>query len=335
MNTIQLASVQGITEAVRSFQSCKGNVVYVESTDDLMLLKSLWTTFKPNFGVTAIVGGSARLSTEGLFHSRAQLTRQGRGAKVEDVGLLNGLLSLGRGPWINPPTQISQTRIVKVERSTVRISVPAHYRRLWAPSLDDDSVKRVLQDLAVSSGIKAHHLTGGRWEWQQYHRNQSALIGWLRLPKQCATELCQTSGQRGIFVSEQTENASGTRHVWVPREVLNAQASKKESDETYCHRLLALAAERKPGLVWRKGGATDLGVIASDKDVSPIKPLVLEMAGVPEEWHAEEVSQLLQEAGWSSVTVLSRKRQKKRVIWLVRSQPPACQAAQRAWLLGF
>ena len=78
MNTIQLASVQGITEAVRSFQSCKGNVVYVESTDDLMLLKSLWTTFKPNFGVTAIVGGSARLSTEGLFHSSPAYTPRPR-----------------------------------------------------------------------------------------------------------------------------------------------------------------------------------------------------------------------------------------------------------------
>ena len=210
-----------------------------------------------------------------------------------------------------------------MQRLTVRVSVPSHYRRLYK-DLQKDCVKDVLADLACHTGVRSHQLTGGRWERQDFGKRGHNLLGWLRLPEASARALIRKSGARGIFVTEQTSDGTPVEHTWVARH-------DKESDEDYKARAELLASQRSQGIVCRKGGASDLGFIAVDTDRAPDKPVLLELSGLPVEWQEEELTELLSLEGWTQVSTVSRRKRKGCFNWMVRAKPPFASSAQKAW----
>ncbi|CAE7235838.1 ATL39, partial [Symbiodinium sp. CCMP2456] len=276
-------------ECIRTGQPCQANVVYTDTPEDIGMLKTAWSAFAVQGGLTVVAGGSAK-HVEKLFLTRLRLTRRKSAPHIEDVGLL----ALGsNSPWIQPPKVVSQSRITTVQRMTVRISVPSHYRCLYK-DVQKDCVKDVLADLAFTAGVRSHQLTGGRWEQQDYGKRGHHLLGWLRLPEASARALIRQSGARGIFVTEQTSDGVHVEHTWLARH-------DKESDEDYKARVDLVASQRSQGIVCRKGGASDLGFIAVATDRAPDKPVVLELSGLPKDWQEEELTQLLNLEGWTQV----------------------------------
>ena len=82
----------------------------------------------------------------------------------------------------------------------------------------------------------------------------------------------------------------------------------KESDEDYRARVEILAAQRAQGVVYRKGGASDLGFVAFATDRVPDKPIVLEVSGLPPGWQEEELTEHLSLEEWSQVSTVSRRQ---------------------------
>ena len=188
---VRMGSVQQVTDCIKKGLPCDVNLVFADSFEDFSLLKSAWSAFEVKGGMTVVAVGEARTKAEQLFHTRVRLTRNKRSPAVEPAGLL--ALSDG-GPWVQGPKVISQTRISKVQRTTVRITVPSQYRQFFISDPDQDTVRDVLSDLvAAQSGVRSHLLTGGRWEWQNYKKD-SLLVGFLRLPEASADALILTSG---------------------------------------------------------------------------------------------------------------------------------------------
>ena len=92
------------------------------------------------------------------------------------------------------------------------------------------------------------------------------MLGWLRLPESAAQALIRHSGTRGISVTEQKSDGVHVEKTWISR-------VGKESDEDYRARVEILAAQRAQGVVYRKGGASDLGFVAFAADRVPDKLL--------------------------------------------------------------
>ena len=148
---VKLVSAQSVADCVKNKQSLPGNAVVASTQEEITLLKSLWSAFQISVGLTLIGTGSVRREIDQLLHTRMQLTRKYQKPRIEDVGLL----ALGQGgPWICAPQTVSTTRITKVQRSCVRISAPESYRKLFSKASDQDSVKAVLRDIAVSAGVQ-------------------------------------------------------------------------------------------------------------------------------------------------------------------------------------
>ena len=148
---VRLGTVQQMLECIRAGRPCETNVVYTDTPEDIGMLKTAWSAFAVQGGLTVIAGGSAK-HLEQLFLTRLRLTRRKSAPRIEDVGLL----ALGsNSPWIQPPKVVSQSRITTVQRMTVRISVPEHYRCLYHDA-QKDCVKDVLADLALTAGVRSH-----------------------------------------------------------------------------------------------------------------------------------------------------------------------------------
>ena len=140
----QICSVHQVTTALREGRPLAGNIVHTNQIEDVSLIKLLWLTYQVEQGMTIVVSGDAK-SIPGAIFSKARLTRQGRSPRLENVALVY----LGTGsPHMRPATKVSGPTIAQVDRCP---QIPA-----------------VLADMARTSGIPAHVLTGGRWEKQTF-----------------------------------------------------------------------------------------------------------------------------------------------------------------------
>ena len=152
---VRMGSVQQVTDCIKKGLPCDVNLVFADSFEGFSLLKSAWSAFEVKGGMTVVAVGEARTKAEQLFHTRIRLTRNKRSPVVEPAGLL----ALGDGgPWVQAPKVISQTRISKVQRTTVRITVPSQCRQFFISDPEQDTVRDVLSDLAAQSGVRERRL---------------------------------------------------------------------------------------------------------------------------------------------------------------------------------
>ena len=205
-----------------------------------------------------VLTGEAK-NLPGAFHTRLRVKRTGKTDKLEEVALF----ALGsRSPWILPPQQVEPSAVKTVDRVGLRILVPGHYRASFKPCPEKEQVTDILAELA-RWGPKVHHLTGGRWKWEQQSRDTAwQLCGWISVPAEEAKSLLNSSGKRGIFVSaHQSVSDPSTRpeFVWFPK-------NKDETCDQYLQRALNLANTRKQPLRIRKGFGSDLEVERKPED---------------------------------------------------------------------
>eukprot|EP00435_Cladocopium_sp_Y103_P038804 s136_g10.t1 len=282
-------------------------------------LRDLYNSFAITKGLTLVLSGEAG-NQLGVTLSRARLHRTNASPALEDVSLLG----LGKDfPWRNHALTVDPQKVVtKVERELVRIVVPTHYRELFVPEPGAERIPDILSDMATW-GCKAHVLTGGRWERQDYQKQASALVGWLKLSAADAKTLLDNSGRKGIFTNKNLDVSSvKPQFVWIKKEYT-------ETNHAYFQRCQKLAAERKQALCLRKGGGSDLGFPKTDKDNQDLKPKGIQISGIPKPWMSEEVSEFLTSQGWTQITLWNRRFQNRKVIWNAKALPPVAYPYDR------
>ena len=298
-----------VVRAIKKGEAVKGSVTWTDSPDTVQLLKDLFNSFQPERGLTIMLTGKAK-DAVGATLTRLRLKRVGREPGVEDVALL----MLGKSaPWKLPSVQVNQGTVKQREHVEVRVVVPTHYR---------------LAEIAGLSNIRACHLTGGTWNWQQIQpsskREHSQLVGWLRLPKEEAQKLIEASGQRGIFAFPQKRTGDPPTIRWIKK-------LSDEGDEEYLQRVMSLAAERSQTPFLRKGLGTDLGFARIEADPKEARPKHIQLTNVPREWQAEEIRDLLAQQRWTNIEIHGRRSKRKQVFWNAKAQPPDETAHHAAW----
>lgn len=84
-------------------------------------------------------------------------------------------------------------------------------------------------------------------------------------------------------------------------------------------------------MLLRKGLGNDLGYLRKSSDARDRRPKLYELSGVPRAWQSEEINELLKGQNWNQIEVLSKKRQGKIFVWVVKAQPPETTSAQGVW----
>jgi len=163
-------------------------------------------------------------------------------------------------------------------------------------------------------GCPASTWTGGQWRWTTV-RNMHTLVGHIRVSPQIAKTLCAHSGRRGIMVTEIGVNTRDEKNRW-------AQRSKNaEADQCFAS-VFAGAQQRQQGLRCRTGGGSDLGMLQLSTDPEENKPMAIDVLGVPAFWDGTDVAKFLEDQGWSSLQVLTRKRLEGRKFkWVLKGMP--------------
>ena len=317
------ASLQSVTQSIKTGTPWTTNVVVSDSLHEVVTLKDLFDGFSVSQGLTVVLTGEAK-NLPGAFHTRLRVKRTGKTDKLEEVSLF----ALGsRSPWILPPQQVEPSAVKTVDRVGLRILVPGHYRASFKPCPEKEQVTDILAELA-RWGPKVHHLTGGRWKWEQQSRDTAwQLCGWISAPAEEAKSLLNSSGKRGIFVNaHQSVSDPSTRpeFVWFPK-------NKDETRDQYLQRALNLANTRKQPLRIRKGFGSDLGVEQKPEDERISKFKHLELTGVPRLWKAEEIEQLLTSQKWCDVQVGNPRKVQRQVVWYIRAKPPPNCPSQTSW----
>ncbi|CAL1147571.1 unnamed protein product [Cladocopium goreaui] len=307
---VSLVSCQTVLTAIKQKQPWKGNLACTSTPWEVQELIDLYKSLGLSQGLTLVLTGPT-CSWVGSTLSRARLQRQGQQAKVEDVHLL----SLGTSaPWKSHAIKIETDKVKTVERTQVRVVVPEQYRSLFISDPKTEKITVILGELA-QWGVRAHTLTGGRWQREQWGRS-SALIGWLRLTKADCQVLVGKSGTRGIFVNQHLDPAADRpSFFWISK-----QAS--ESSEEYFQRCTKEAKARGQPIFLRKGLGSDLGFSRKPEDPEDRRPKAVEVSGVPAQWHSDELQEFLTGQDWREVSILNRHRRNRKIIWLIRAVPP-------------
>ena len=307
---VSLVSCQTVLTAIKQKQPWKGNLACTSTPWEVQELIDLYKSLGLSQGLTLVLTGPT-CSWVGSTLSRARLQRQGQQAKVEDVHLL----SLGTSaPWKSHAIKIETDKVKTVERTQVRVVVPEQYRSLFISDPKTEKITVILGELA-QWGVRAHTLTGGRWQREQWGRS-SALIGWLRLTKADCQVLVGKSGTRGIFVNQHLDPAADRpSFFWISK-----QAS--ESSEEYFQRCTKEAKARGQPIFLRKGLGSDLGFSRKPEDPEDRRPKAVEVSGVPAQWHSDELQEFLTGQDWREVSILNRHRRNRKIICLIRAVPP-------------
>lgn len=117
---------------------------------------------------------------------------------------------------------------------------------------DDPARERLIEILAelASWGTKARLLTGGRWERQEWSKQTTTLVGWLKLPDKDASILSQNSGSRGIFVNQNIEDVLGSLLLCLPAPIVGKV--EIQAEQTWVCPLCEIEIYEKPGPRARK-----------------------------------------------------------------------------------
>ena len=316
---VRLVEPQTVCEAIKAGQQWQGNICCIHSLKLAQELRDLYNSFAITQGLTLVLSGEAG-NQLGVTLSRARLQRTNAGPALEEVSLLG----LGKDfPWRNHALTVDPQKVItKIERELVRIVVPNHYRELFVPEPGAERIPDILSDMATW-GCKAHVLTGGRWERQDYQKQGSALVGWLKLSAADAKVLLDNSGRKGIFTNKNLDVSTvKPQFIWL-------QKDKTETKHSYFQRCQKLATERKQALCLRKGGGSDLGFPKKESDSEELKPKGIQISGVPKPWMSEEVSEFLTSQGWTQITLWNRKYQNRKVLWNAKAIPPVAYPYDR------
>ena len=308
---IKLVDAQTVCQAIKEGKDWDGNICCSHDRQVTQELRDLYTSFGFTKGLTLVLSADA-MNQLGITLSRTRLQRTNQHAKVEDIALLG----LGSDyPWRTHPVKVDPNNVTTVERELVRIVVPSHYRELFVSEPQKERVVDVISDLATF-GCRAHVLTGGRWERQEWQKQSSSLVGWLKLTKKDAETLLEKSGKKGIFINKNIDTSKERPHfVWTKHE-------KDETDEAYYQRCLRLSGERGQPMCLRKGLGNDIGFTKkSDEDIEK-KPKRIQISGVPRDWMAEELVDFLKQQGWTQMTIHNRRRVNKKIFWNACGMPP-------------
>ena len=163
-----------------------------------------------------------------------------------------------------------------------------------------DDPKLVIHD--ASRGAPAATvatLSGTRW-WNEEVQGRQFPTTILKLPHAAAQQLVQNSGYRGIFTCELGKQKSDTKVYWHPK-------APEEDASSYLERVRAIAQERKEGLLLRKGGGAELGLLATANQMFDHKHSHWVVSGCPKEWQEDEVCQFIQEQSSTSRKHTSRR----------------------------
>lgn len=175
----KLVSLPKVRAYLREGETVLGNIVEIWDLESLSELQTLWASFGPSQGITALLCGPAK-QAQGACHSKFSLVRGGYGHKLESVGLLK--LGSTAAPWFPSAKKIEIASMPKVERRTLRIAAPCFFRQPFLGSSSQDSPTQVIASLADLGQCSVSEFYGGRWGTQEKPEGKQ-LIAFLRLKK--------------------------------------------------------------------------------------------------------------------------------------------------------
>ena len=240
---------------------------------------------------------------------------------------LLGLCALGdvsACPWPKPSIKCKTDSVVSVSRCTVRFAAPTEYRALFLDE-KEDSPCIVLRDVANwGSEVPVAKLADVRWSWQE-RGNSCMLVGFLKLPEVDALKLLQHSGKRGVFINKLDDKDTRRPINWVTKD-------KNTSSEQYFREVFAQASEKKLPLVFRRGGASNLGLPCAAETSNADGRMMVTVNGVPKQWEAEELAQFMMLQKWTDCKIITCRTRRKQKQWLLQAKPPADLANQGMWI---
>ena len=264
--------------------------------------------------MTVIIDGSLEQDLPGGLKTRASVKRGSAGFRVETIRLA----SIPEGavaPQVKPAVRIDVAKYQPAAKVAVRISAPAHYRRIFHDRWG--SAQTVVTEIANWQEGPVGPLLGGQWHWITT-KNMHHLVGHLRLPPNIADQLISKSGRNGILVTR-----AGVAGAAQPNAMLWLKKEENEDSECYYRRALATATSRNQSLKIRAGGGSDLGVLRLETDCIPEGPIVVE-AQTPRTWEQEDVATFFSDQGWQELRVFHRqKRNRNCAVWSLRGLPPS------------
>ena len=224
------------------------------------------------------------------------------------------------GPMPKPPASV-KLRHTDVKLVTLRMLAPSFYRQLIPGAPMEDTPASVIAQLAQVAQCRTAMLTGGRWE-KVSHKRGAIIIGHVKVPEPIALRLLAESGRHALFCTLLSKDGPKTDVAWIPKQ-------SQHTDEDYYSFATSQAAKHHLPLALRQGGGNDIGLAGAD-------PLLYTQArashwviyGAPRAWTETDVSSFLHEVGWRQISVLTRKRGRKRdqPSWVIKALMPENQS---------
>ena len=145
-------------------------------------------------------------------------------------------------------------------------------------------------------------------------------------PQALAQRAQSFSGHRALFCAVLSKPNQTEKVAWIKND-------DQKSVEDYLRSAQAAAKEQNKPLVTRQGGKHDLGILGGSVDeVNKVGHFVLHDA--PRSWDQHDVLQLLNQAEWRQVEILTRKRSAHKAsppMWLFKALKPEAFASQDSW----
>eukprot|EP00438_Fugacium_kawagutii_P024125 Skav222761 [mRNA] locus=scaffold600:216037:218336:- [translate_table: standard] len=294
---VRLISFQEFTSSIKRCESFLGNLVCIQDPDQITQLKDLMAAFSITKGITIILSGVAKYHLNTTL-TRARLTRLHASPKIEDVAIMG----LGHHPpWPLPAVKIEQTSVTKVERTSVQIFVPSHYRQIFIDEPHKEPVTNILAELC-QWGPKAHQLVPV---------GQALCPLWMAFdrvaPRNPRTpKLYELSGAPRGWQSEELSELLQSQH-WSQVEVI----SKKRRGKTFVWTFRAQSPDTTtPQGVWTYECEGEFKIIVNESVTKGPAPVAVAAVRAPKKaWHTQDEKAQERPRGRSRARTVADSRQ--------------------------
>ena len=135
-------------------------------------MRDLLVSFQLSSPITALLMDDAK-DVDGSVSARLRVRRSQAEFRTEDVSLVRFSAD---GPGKVPAILVDPGVVTQVDRVSVRVAVPTHYRSTFVANPDKEEITTILSEMS-RWGVRAHCLSGGKWSWEKAGRSKGMRAG--------------------------------------------------------------------------------------------------------------------------------------------------------------